>query len=440
MKIFQRNLFSITIFQGGVVITMKKRFLAGLILCLMLNSTAFASDWTSYFQIGFDEISGYVTDLFKGKDEKPQEQPAEKEKKDEVLPPKIAEDWGELTENLTDALKLRDKNENLPKSSWIPFKETQEDNAKKINKLLDSAMSILINGEAGDARREAAYLRDNIAKKRVELDNIRNKKISAPESSYAFWKLTKDKADKKISELENEIKNSEEKLKNLTEKLTDSLREIGLELDESQTEILLNSVTGDDLLKNAIIFSNVKNVVKKLETLSQNETNSLEVNRRYTGMYLILNDLLILTQDELIKQIDGEYKPRLNLIINEAEALRKDALSKSNNKAYTIEQRKYFAANAKSNELTIRVAKLYGELLNSQRAGALDSLKSLKLNRDLAENTYKTVRSSGELKGLIHSGLSLFDSIDGLTMPELKIFESDVMRLEFEEINRRLKK
>ena len=419
----------------------------------MLNSAAFASsDWTSYFQIGFDEISGYVTDLFKSdKDDKKDEnstivseepKPVEKkaEKNEEILPEKIAADWDELTEDLTGALKLRDKNESLPKSSWNPFKEDQKDNAKKINKLLDAAMKILVNGEAGDMRKEAGELRDSLAKKRIELDDLRNKRISAPESSYAFWTLTRDKADKKISELENDIKKGEERLKNINAELTDSLKKIGLELDESQTEILLNSVTGDDLLKNAIIFSNVKGVVTKLETLSQNDTNSLEVTKRYTGMYLILNDLLILTQDELIKKIDGNYKPKLNLIISEAKNLRKDALSKSNNKAYTLDQRKSFAANAKSNEMTIQVANLYNELLNSQRSGALDSLKSLKLNRDLAENTYRTVRSSGELKGLIHSGLSLFDSIDGLTMPELKIFESEVMRLEFEEINRRLRK
>ena len=419
---------------------MKKNFLAGLILCLILgfSGSAFASDnssWTSYFQIGWDEIGGYVSDLFKSDNDKNTLAVS-----DEILPSQIASEWGDITENLTDALKLRDKNESLPKSSWIPFKEDQESNAQKINKLLDAAMQILINSEAGDLRREAGELRENLSKQRIELDSLRNKRINAPESSYAFWTLTREKADKKISELENEIKNGEARLKKITADLTESLKTIGLELDESQTEILLNSVTGDDLLKNAIIFSNVKSVVAKLETLSQNDTNSLEITKRYTGMYLVLNDLLILTQDELIKKIDGEYKPKLNLIASEAQSLRKDALSKSNNNAYTLEQRKSFAANAKSNEMTIQVAKLYGELLNSQRAVALDSLKSLKLNRDLAENTYRTVRSSGELKGLIHSGLSLFDSIDGLTMPELKIFENDVMRLEFEEINRRLRK
>ncbi|MBR1486823.1 MAG: hypothetical protein IJ597_06170 [Synergistaceae bacterium] len=433
---------------------MKKFFLAVLILSVVFNSLpALATEWTSYFQIGWDEITNSVTDLFTSdKDENKEENNKTEEKtpaasiknespqQSENLPPKITSDWGNLTENLTEALKLRDKNESLPESSWNPFKEDKESNTKKINKLLDAAMKILVGSEAGDLRKEAGLLRESIAKKRVELDEMRNKKINAPESSYAFWTVTREKAEKKISELENEIKNGEVRLNNITAELTRELEKQGLELDETETEILLNSVTGDDLLRNAIIFSNVKSVVAKLETLSQNETNSFEITKRYTGMYLVLNDLLILTQDEFIKKIDGEYKPKLNLIIGEAEALRKTALSKSNNKNYTPDQRKSFAANTKSNEMTIKVAKLYGDLLNSQRASTLESLKSLNLNRDLAENTYRTVRSSGELKNLIHSGLNLFDSIDGLKMPELKIFENDTMRLEFEEIDRRLRK
>ena len=92
------------------------------------------------------------------------------------------------------------------------------------------------------------------------------------------------------------------------------------------------------------------------------------------------------------------------------------------------------------NGITIRVANLYIDLLNSQRAGTLESIRTLKLNRDLAENTYRTVRSSGELRGLIHTGLSLLDAVNELKMPELKICESDAMRIEFDKINIRLKK
>ncbi|MBR0203857.1 MAG: hypothetical protein IJQ56_05785, partial [Synergistaceae bacterium] len=208
----------------------------------------------------------------------------------------------------------------------------------------------------------------------------------------------------------------------------------------SQVEILLNSVTGSELLQNAIIFDNVKSVVAKLEELAQNETNSFEITRRYSGMYLVLNDLLIHTQQELIKKIDGDYKPKLNAIINEADSLRNDALKRSRLNVYTQAQRSSFAKNAESNAVTIEVAKLYSQLLDSQRKGTLNTIKSLKLNRDLAENTYRTVRSNDELKGLIRSGMNLFDSINALSMPELKIFENGAMRLEFEEINRRLKR
>ncbi len=426
---------------------MRKNLLAGLILACLLCNCAYASDWKSYFKVDWDEVgnyatekwndaSDYVTGLFtKSKDVK-----AEKVSSDEILPPEVAQGWDKLTNSLTDALTLRDKNEKLPKKSWIPFKEDQQSNTKKINALLDSALSILVNGEAGTMRREASALRDKVEKMRVELDDLRNKRINAPESSYLPWRLTRDKAERKIAELQEEIQVCEENLKVINSKLTASLNEIGLELTETQTDILLNSVTGDDLLQNTVVFSNVKAVVEKLEQLAQNETNSLEITRRYTGLYLVLNDLLIHTQEELVRKIDGEYKAKLNAIINEAENLRKDALTKSNQNEYSQAQRKSFASNAQANAMTVKVANLYIELLNSQRKGTMESLKSLRLNRDLAENTYKTVRSSGELRGLIHSGLKLFDAVDALKMPELKVFESGVMRMEFEEINRRLRK
>ena len=408
---------------------MNKKFLASLLLVCTLCSVASASSWTEPLKNIGDTVSGWF-----GKDDK---KPAQQ---DEILTKYLVDKWDDLTEDLTNALNLRDKQDTLPKNSWIPFKEDQNSNAKKMNAILDEALKILINGQAGEMRRESTALRAMIAKQRLELDELRNKKITAPDSSYAFWKLTKEKADNKIAELENAIRNEEERISSINLNLTNELNQIGLELDPQQTEILLNSVTGEDLLQNTMVFSNVKLIVAKLESLSQNDTNSFEINRRYTGMYLVLNDLLIHTQEELVKKIDTEYKPKLDAILQEAKNLRQDALTKSRQATYTKAQREAFAANVKSNELTIQVANLYEKLLKSQRASTLKGIENMKKNRDVAENTYKTVRSSGELRGLIHSGLNLFDAIDGLSMPELKIFESGAMRSEFEEINRRLKK
>ena len=426
---------------------MRKRLIAGLIMLCVLCSAVYAEDsesesgWTGYFSAGWDAVLDYasgawngITGWFTG-----DEETATNSEK-ETLPPHIASEWNELTGTLGETLTLRDKQETLP--DYALFGEDKNTNGKKINALLDRAVSMLTNGEAGDIRKQSEELKAKIKSQRLELDELRNKRITAADKSsmLTFWRLTKDKADKKISELEESIRHNEESLSEVNAKLTNALRDVGLELEESQIDILMNSATGDDLMQNTIIFTNVKSIVAKLEELAQNDTNSLETTRKYTGMYLVLNDLLIHTQEELVRKIDGEYKPKLNEIIHEAQNLRNDALRKSRMNTYSQIQRDSFELNAESNGMTIRVARLYIDLLNSQRAGTMESIKSLKLNRDLAENTYRTVRSSGELRSLIHSGLNLFDAINELKMPELKIFESDAMRIEFEKISGRLKK
>ena len=315
---------------------MRNKFFASVflfVLCVSVCGSASAlsfSDVSDYFAEKLDDAASHVSGWFgKGKkDSKPV-------KSDEILPKYLADEWDELTDGLSKTLKLRDKQEKLPKSTLLPFREDQKSNAQKINELLDEAMLILANGEAVNLRREATELRARTAKQRLALDELRNERITAPESSYMFWKLTKKKADSKISELEKDIARSESRLEAINQSLADEMKKIGLELDAQQTEILLNSVTGDDLLQNTIIFSNVKLIVTKLEQLSQNDTNSLEINRKYTGMYLVLNDMLIHLLEKFVQKIDQEYTPELAKIESEAQGLRKDALNKSKQTSYT---------------------------------------------------------------------------------------------------------
>ena len=356
---------------------------------------------------------------------------------EDSLPSYLVEKWGSLTETLSDALSLRDKQETLPASSWFGADRTS--NARKIDELLDRALEILAQGRAGDLRRQALELRAEIPKLRLEADGLRNQRISAPESSRLPWVRTRAKIDERLSELEGEIADRERALSAVNAQLAEALRGLGLQLDDRQIDILLSSVTGDDLLQNAVVFSNVRAMVEKLAELSREDRDNLEINRRYSGLYLVLNDLLIHTQEELVRRIDGEYKPRLGEIGREAEALRKEALAKASQAGYSDSQKKSFALNAESNAMTLRVAELYTRLLDSQRKGILDNLADLRRSRDLAENTYRTVRSSGDLRNLIRSGLELFDSIHALSMPEILPFENEAIRREFDEINKRLR-
>ena len=357
---------------------------------------------------------------------------------EDSLPSYLVEKWGSLTGTLSDALSLRDRQETLPASAWFGADRTS--NARKIDELLDRALEILVQGQAGDLRRQALELRTEIPKLRLEADGLRNRRISAPESSRLPWVRTRAKIDERLSELDGEIADRERALAAVDAQLAEALRALGLQLDDRQIDVLLSSVTGDDLLQNAVVFANVRVVVEKLAELSREDRDNLEVNRRYSGLYLVLNDLLIHTREELVRKIDGEYKPRLGEIGKEAEALRREALAKASQTGYSDAQKKSFALNAESNAMTLRVAELYMQLLDSQRKGILDNLADLRRNRDLAENTYRTVRSSGDLRNLIRSGLELFDSIHALAMPEILPFENEAIRREFEEINKRLKR
>ena len=356
----------------------------------------------------------------------------------DALPGYLTSSWEKLSSTLSEALSLQDKQENLPESAY--FGPDKSSNAKKINALLDQAVEILLQGDANDLRRQAVKLRDEIPALRLEMDELRNKRVAAPETSKLPWVKTRAKIDDRITELDAEIKGKERSLAEINDKTADALRLLGMDLDEKQIDILLTSVTGDDLFQNTVIFSNVKRVVEKLAELSREDRDNLEINRRYTGMYLVLNDLLIYTQEGLIEKIDSSYKPQLAAIRSEADKLRQEAQNRSRQSQYNQAQKKSFEANAEANAMTVRVAGLYAELLESQRKSLQKTLAELRRNRDVAENTYKTVRSTGDLRNLIRSGLELFDSIQALSLPEIQPFENDAIRKEFEEINKRLKK
>ena len=350
----------------------------------------------------------------------------------------IQKSWGKLTSTLTEALDLRDKHEVLPKSAY--FGADKSSNAKKINALLAQCVEILLQGEAVDLRKQAIDLRVEIPALQLKLYDLRNKAVSAPESSWLPWVKTHAAMEENIAKLEKEIQEKEKKLADANGKAALALREMGIDLDDRQIDILLTSVTGDDLFQNSVIFANVKHVVEKLAELSREDRGNLEIARRYAGMYLVLNDLLIVTQEELVKKVDAEYKPRLSTVRDEAEKLRKEALERAAQPQYTEGQKNTFRVNAEANAMTIRVAGLYAELLENQRKSVMTTLANLHRNRDVAENTYKTIRSTGDLRSLIQSGLELFDSIQSLTMPQIQTLEYEAIRKEFEEINKRLKK
>ncbi|MBR0167893.1 MAG: hypothetical protein IJQ08_04425, partial [Synergistaceae bacterium] len=220
---------------------MKKTIAA--ITIMLQASTAYGLSWddiTQYASDTWDGMTDYVVSWFSPDNTTPSSETLTV--KDDTMPESIASNWDKLADTLNDTLTLKDKHEKLPESAW--FGEDKESNSKKINELLDRAIVILSGSDAGNSRTEAVKLRAKITSLRTELDKLRNERITAPESTYFFWRNTKGKIDAKITSTENEITKTEAEMSAMTTKLTGDLHEMGLDLTDAQTDILLNSVTG----------------------------------------------------------------------------------------------------------------------------------------------------------------------------------------------------
>ena len=111
--------------SGKEVFVMRKLIAVTLIfLQASCASVTVWDDFSSYISNAWDDLSGYVMSWFND-DKKP-------EIAGDNLPGNIAGNWDKLSGTLNDALTLRDKQETLPDSTWMPFTEDKASNGKKI--------------------------------------------------------------------------------------------------------------------------------------------------------------------------------------------------------------------------------------------------------------------------------------------------------------------
>jgi hypothetical protein len=354
------------------------------------------------------------------------------------LPEPVAGIWNSLYETMERTIGLRDRHETLPESSWFGADRTS--NEKKIDELLDRAMELLLTSGVNEQRLKMRELQAKIPKMRRSVEEYRNKRLSAPKTTKLPWivKTVKD-YDGMIADAEERIADTAARIAGIRGKIAENLASYNLNLDEGQLDVLLTSVVGDDLLKNAVVFENVRAVTTKLMELAGENRDDMATARRYYGMYVVLIDVLIHTQNEFIRRIDGEYVPRIRDIRDSVRKSLEEGQAALARQGFSETQRKVLGTNVESNSLTLRAAKLYEDLLSRQRSRLVLCLHGLERDREVAKNTYDTVRHSSDLSGLIQSGLKLFDTLIALQVPEIQTFENAGIRREFEELTRRLR-
>ncbi|MDY3868694.1 MAG: hypothetical protein SOZ52_04935 [Pyramidobacter sp.] len=352
------------------------------------------------------------------------------------LPEELRSRWNDLSEILVKASSLRDKLPSLPDSAY--FADDKQGTNKKITKLLREAQEILLSSDSLKLLRRTEQIRERMPELYAIIEEYKEKRIAAPIKSYNPFVHTVKDCDEKIADAEKDIARLNKELEEIRAAVTAELRASGLKLTDAQADVLFSSVVGDDLLKNTIIFENVKGVTEQLSALLAQNKDDIGVARRYYGMYVTLIDILLDCQERFALEIDEKWIPQVTVIASNASKSLSEARQALTRKDFTPAQKSIFKSNAASNEMIVAAADKYRQLLTLQKKSILKCAANIKRDREVAVNTYATVRHISDMSSVIKSGIQLFDALSAMQLPEIQAFESAGVRREFDEITRRL--
>lgn len=340
--------------------------------------------------------------------------------------------WQRALPTLDQALLLEQRHQALPESAW--FGRDRKANQAEIDDLLDEAVAILSVSPTLQYRDRIQALQSEILRWRAEIAEARQQRVTAPTES-TFKKTVAD-YDALIAERESDIQRASQEIESLKREFAQSLRAIGLKLEDEQLDLLLSTVVGDNLVDLGILFDNVKSITRQLEQLLEQSGEDLQSARRYYGLYVVLLKSLDRMHVQIEDAIDERYLPQIDDIVGQTQTLAADTerlLRES------PERRALLEGNLQAQQLTLQAAGFYRQYLVDQAAQVRQA--RLELEKDIAAawNTYETVRVSGELVGLVRSSQLLLDGLMNRQAPALRPFESLEMQREIQKLTRQLR-
>lgn len=340
--------------------------------------------------------------------------------------------WQRALPTLDQALLLQQRHQTLPERAW--FSRDQRDSQAEINALLDEAVAVLSVSPALQYRDRIQTQQEQILRWRAEIADHRQKRVTAPTES-TFKKTVAD-YDALIAARESDIRLATREIDALKREFAQSLRAIGLKLEDEQLDLLLSTVVGDNLVDLGILFDNVKSITLRLEELLEQSGEDLQSARRYYGLYVVLLKSLDRMHVQIEEAIGERYLPQIDDIVGQTQTLAADTerlLRESPDRRALLE------GNLQAQQLTLQAAGFYRQYLVDQAAQVRQARLELEQDIAAAWNTYETVRVSGELVGLVRSSQLLLEGLMNRQAPALRPFENLEMQREIQKLTRQLR-
>jgi hypothetical protein len=271
-----------------------------------------------------------------------------------------------------------------------------------------------------------------MAENRSAISELKRRKIAAPSDS--LWRETVQDIDDEIAERERILAQQQAAMDEVRRATAAELRAMGLEIDAEGLEFLLSTVVGDDVVDMTLAFEQVRQLTAQLETLTAESGEDLPTARRYYGIYTILLKVLDHMHAGLIESIERNYLPRIAAIGERADVLRRETEQLEARSPSPV-----LNANLEAQRLTIEAAQRYADYLERQRQQVAASRERLARDLAVAQNTYETVKMSGDLVALMQDSRQMLDSLFRLQVPPLRAFENAEMKREFQRLTSTLR-
>ena len=337
--------------------------------------------------------------------------------------------WDDVFNKYRKGTELLEKRLSAPDSAW--FQSSKDDYKDKIDEVINDILAVLTSQNLLEYKDEIAEKKEDIEDLKSEVLTYREKRVGAPNESMIY--TTKDGFDKKIKDKKDEIAILANDIRIVKKNLEKSFQDSGIELSSEQLDVLLNRVDGDDIIQMSVVMKVLNKITEQILVLMKESGEEPSQAKRYYGMHLISWQLVYYIQQKYIDQVNQEYIPKIDNIIQKTEQMM-NRTSSLIDKEIERDKRLIYQKNFGIQKETQKVAMVY-------RRQLLDAQKEMKKaqsitnsNIKLSQNIYNTVSLSSELYSVISQSQKMFNQIAKIQMPKIIPFENIQIRKKYQEI------
>lgn len=344
--------------------------------------------------------------------------------------------WSRVSPKLAEGVGYFEKHDGAGLEADKTFLERITFRDAEITRIVDACLKDFLHSDVLQLIANVHRVEEGIVERQEQINAWKLASIAAPSTSLMPLKMTRAALGRRIEREREAIDTERKRIDTMKADTLKRLEADGIAMTREQLDGILYSAEGSELAQIMAVAENIKAVEANLSASLKGPDAGPEQIKAYTGFLMMSYRVYIEVIARAMTKIENVYLTELAAIADEADTMMREAHELSQRSAKTVE---IAQNNLDINARTITLAQLYEDHLKA-RWVALDTLKrEMKLNFELARNTFRTIKVGGELIDVIKAGEKDLESIFNFEPPKLEAFYDRELRREFDSLTARLK-